>query len=50
MFPLLNEWQEVREAAVSLVERATKRYVSLAPLVLPPLLAALAKLPAGVVS
>lgn len=42
--------QEVREAAVSLVERATKRYTSLAPLVLPPLLAALAKLPPGVVS
>lgn len=42
--------QEVREAAVSLVERATKRYTSMAPLVLPPLLAALAKLPPGVVS
>ena len=39
--------QEVREAAVSLVERACKRFPCLAPKVLPPLLAALAKLPAG---
>lgn len=37
--------QEVREAAVSLLERAVKRHTCLAPLVLPPLLAALAKLP-----
>ena len=42
--------QEVREAAVSLLERAIKRYTVLAPLALPPLLAALAKLPAGTVS
>jgi hypothetical protein len=39
--------QEVREAAVGLLERAVKRYTCLAPLVLPPLLAALAKLPPG---
>ncbi len=32
-----------------MLERATKRYTALAPLVLPPLLAALAKLPPGVV-
>jgi hypothetical protein len=31
---------------VSLLERVVKRYPCLAPLVLPPLLAALAKLPA----
>lgn len=35
---------------MSLLERAVKRYTSLAPLVLPPLLAALAKLPPGAVS
>ncbi len=39
--------QEVREAAVGLLERALKRYTCLAPLVLPPVLAALAKLPPG---
>lgn len=32
---------------MSLLERAVKRYTCLAPLVLPPLLAALAKLPPG---
>jgi hypothetical protein len=32
---------------VGLLERAVKRYTCLAPLVLPPLLAALAKLPSG---
>lgn len=47
---LCPQLQEVRESAVSLLERATKRYTSLAPLVLPPLLAALAKLPPGTVS
>ncbi|KAL4431419.1 hypothetical protein ABPG75_006675 [Micractinium tetrahymenae] len=42
-----HSYSEVREAAVALLERATKRYTCLAPLVLPPLLAALAKLPPG---
>ena len=36
----------MREAAVNLLERAVKRYTCLSPVVLPPLLAALAKLPA----
>ncbi|KAI3424360.1 hypothetical protein D9Q98_009913 [Chlorella vulgaris] len=41
-----HSYPDVREAGVSLLERVVKRYPCLAPLVLPPLLAALAKLPA----